>query len=141
MPLSTEVIGNKPLSGQELLEILVNEVRDLCGTDAMFRSHVGYGKVNYKITVDLKLNNPTYPEHIVRGREKTVGGGEDDPEAKKVTKTRSRAVESPNVARIANSLPVTVVSRQNGQTVEKDLHYAGKVEVSQPAPFDTTDIR
>jgi hypothetical protein len=140
VPLSTEAITNKPLTGPELVTIIEKDVRALLEKDGMFNSHVAFGKVVYQVSVKLTLANPTYPEHVARASAKLVGDKAITPEdeVKKVELTREREIKSPNVARVANGLPVRVMTRQDGHNVEKDLQYKGQVELpDQPEPVDS----
>jgi hypothetical protein len=142
MPLSTEMVANKPLSGAELVEVIVKDLRVLLDGDAMFRSHVAYGKVKYSVSVELTLANPTYPKHVAQTRPREIGPEieKSDEKVGPVRFTRTREVVSPNVTRIANGLPVTVIAKVDGQAVERKLDYEGKVELPpQPEPLDKVE--
>jgi hypothetical protein len=135
MPLSTEVVSNKPLTGPELVTIIEHDLRGLLEKDGMFNSHIAYGKVGYRIVVELALANPTYPKHTVVGGQPVALDPTDD--VTKVELSRERVVKSPNVARIANNLPVKIQTRQEGKVVEKDLNYVGEVDLPpQDPPVD-----
>ena len=145
MPLSTEFVVNKPLTGDELRKIIVSDLDDLLAKDGMFNSHIAYGRVGYTVSVELKLANPSYPEHKTQGGPSKIEGaiegrtlipleGEDRIGARI---TRNREVRSPNVARVANGLPVNVQTRQDGKVVEKALNYTGRVEVDVPPSVDS----
>lgn len=137
MPLSTEFITNKPLTGTEMVSVITNDVREVLNKDGMFNSHVAYGKVAYEITIKLKMANPTYPEHVVRTASEPLKREPED-EVKELEITRAREIKSPNATRILNKLPVKVVSKQDGRVTEKELSYDGEVEVPpQPEPVDS----
>lgn len=137
MPLSTEFVTNKPLTGPELVECVIRDTREALEKDAMFNSHVAYGKVGYKITVTLTLANPTYPEHTIRSQERKVDlEPKDTVEGLEIARTRE--IKSPNVARVTNQLPVKVQLRQDGKVIEKELRYDGEVVIPpQPEPIDS----
>lgn len=145
MPLSSEVVRQKPLGGLEVIELLVNDLRDLLGRDGMFAAHVGYGRLAWKIRVELQMDNISYPTHVAsRSSQKTKEkeGVESfplpEPKGKVRAKDleRSRRVESPNAARIENGLPITVQAVSQGKLVTHELKYEKEGLPSQPAPED-----
>jgi len=138
MPLSSEIVSNKPLTGLELVKCILNDTEAVLNKDGMFNSHVAYGRVTYEVTVKLSLQNPTYPEHIARAKGEAGDPASLGGEVQGVEISRKREIKSPNVARIANDLPVKIQTRQDGKVVEKDLNYKGEVDLPpQPEPIDS----
>jgi hypothetical protein len=138
MPLSNETIQNRPLSGSELLEIIVKDLMDLLSKDGMFATHVGYGRVGYKLSLDLEMDNLTYPTHSAQR-----SGGEGlpllnpSPEALALSRQRARRIESPNAARVLNDIPIKVTSVIGGKLETHEVLGYDKDSVPpQPEPLD-----
>lgn len=146
MPLSTETIQNKPLSGRELIEVILNDLRDLLERDGMFSNYIAYRSVAYEIDVRLHTGNPIKPEHTARLRSKPnqTTGTEPFPLPPTVEQkgemdiSRHREVESPNLTRIANSLPITTYVQDKGRTVERSIEYD---KTDYPPPSDPVDTK
>jgi hypothetical protein len=145
MPLSTESIQNKPLSGRELIEVIVNDVRDLLQRDGMFSPYVAYRRVAYSLDVRVYTGNPMHPEHTARvrshpGPEKSTESFPlaDPVEGKgEMEVTRDRDVDSPNLTRIGNSLPITTYVQEQGKTVQKTIEYQKGLYPEPAPPTDT----
>ena len=117
MPLSSETIRNKPLSGPELIEIILKGTRELLARDGMFATHVGYGRVAFRVRVELEMDNLTYPHHSAQGTSSPANTEEaaqtfplPEPAEDSVALDleRSQQITSPNATRILNDLPVQV---------------------------------
>jgi hypothetical protein len=149
MPLSNETVPNRPLSGKELVELVLQDVREVMERDGRFSVYAAYGRVAYTVRVDFHLANPLSPTHQVNARAKMrpevpqVEGtppltdpGED---SARVTLERDRTIDSPNANRIASGLPVTITSHEEGKIVERVITY-GKDDLppdkAPPAPVD-----
>jgi len=141
MPLSTETIVNKPLSGAELLECVLNDLRELLSRDAMFGHYIAYGQTDYTVGVELRLNNISYPRHKAQrqaAQRPSQGIGPVEAPEATATLSRERRIESPNAARLLNKLPVERTFRQDGRLVTREVDYQGAVQVPpQPEPIDT----
>ena len=155
MPASTEIVNNRPLSGRELREIMLKDLADILDKDGMFSGHIGIGRAAYKITVQLHLDNPSYPEHVTTVRSKQAASNETDEgkkhiepgplkepgaEAVVVALTREREIDSPNHARIEHNLPVSIMRRDptDGLLKEEQVFYDNKDLA--PGPVKDTDI-
>lgn len=137
MPLASETLQNKPLSGQELLEVILNDLQDLLSKDGMFRESVGYGRVAYKLTLELEMDNLTYPKHLTSRATRPETLDSPGPDALALSKSRSRQLVSPNATRVLNDLPIKVTSVQGGRLVEHEVLGYDKSEVPpQPGPVD-----
>ena len=149
MPLSKERLANKPLSGPELIEVVVADLREVLKRDPMFASYAGYRRVGYNIRITLHLANITYPKHEVkvdpRPHPEQVhieGPGplvEPPADLVVVDLERARKVESPNAARIVNGLPLKVSVVAGGRLEEKTLTYEPGIvpDGAVPEPVDT----
>lgn len=140
MPLSTETIQNKPLSGLELEEVILRDVREVLDRDGMFSEYIAYGRVAYTVEISLHMANPSYSEHSSKATAKVVGVLEGAPplavvegEQFELLTTREREIESPNLTRIAHGMPIKVTTSQGGSPVTRDLHYP-KEDFEAPAP-------
>lgn len=147
MPLLSESVANKPLSGQELIEVICNDVRETLQKDGMFSAYVAYRQISYSIDVHIHTGNPMKPEHtaLVRAKRSPAMGVEGPPplvqpvgEQGRVDLTIERMVDSPNLTRIANDLPITVYAQEKGRTVERTVSY-DKSNYPQPSPAIVTD--
>lgn len=139
MPVSTETVPNRPLSGTELRDIILRDVERVLARDGMFTPHIGYSRVAYDFKLHVHMDNPSYPEHKVRVTSKNPPRNAQpratnievppiknasDEAAHSHTKLE-RTIESPNKARLENNLPVTITrkDRNSGETVEQQVHY------------------
>lgn len=157
MPTANELVSNRPLRGDELHRILMRDVDDVLSQDHTMASHVAYGRVSYEIRVSLHFDNPSFAEHVVTARSKPRSDNEIEanPELSAVEWApplrspsgndyvrvieRSQKIESPNLARIANGLPVTIVRSDGaGHSTEEGVHYPSSVvDGVAPVPVDT----
>src|SRR6185295_4915012 len=145
MPLSSEHIANRPLSGVELIEVMAKDTASLLKSSGHFSSYVAYGRVSYKITVEIDLGNPYLEKQRLELRSRAEGVIELHPlsgdDLAAITVTREREITSPNVARIANNLPIAAQYRdQDGKVVERSLVYDAADLPEQPAPTDTVTV-
>lgn len=130
MPLSTEAIQNKPLSGTETRKRIVMDVDEMLQRDGMFSEYVAYGRLAYKVTIEMQMDNMAYPKHEAIVRAKRSGAIEgtpplNEPSRDKVDLTleRERTIDSPNALRIESNLPITVQTVQQGQLVTREIQY------------------
>ncbi len=138
MPLSSEIVSNRSLSGRELLELVVADLRAMLERDGLFSPYVAFGRIAYDVEVRLHMDNLTYPEHKSRAASRPPVLPDPSPDAIQVAKVRSREIRSPNVARIEAGLPICVQTRVGDQLVTKELHYGAEdLPVRGPVPVDT----
>lgn len=141
MPLSNETVPNKPLSGEELKKIILQDITSILDRDGMLQHHLAYGRVAYEVRVTLQLANPYLPEHKVSRKSQDPpknlppGDPKKDINAPPLTRKyakgsvvvgseRERTIDSPNHARIENGLPVTIQRRgEGGRIVEQEVKY------------------
>lgn len=144
MPTANERVENKGLDGQELLTCILNDVRTMLERDAMFSKRLSYDRAAYRFKIQLFMQNPTYPEHVnqgssappAKGGDKSGGRGALDTPDKiaggknvvKEGKQRDRVIDSPNLARIDNKLPLSVQMRdpESGRIVERQQQFDGE---------------
>lgn len=58
MPLTSETVPQKALSGSELRAIMLERFKYLLMNDCMLADHVAYGRIAYDITLRMHVDNP-----------------------------------------------------------------------------------
>ncbi len=130
-----EIIQNKNLSGPEIAKIIEYDVNKMLNTDPMLSARVAYGKIAYKVTIQLQMANPTYPSHEMRVKSQDnrkvqeVGSiplkdgiGEGAVKVEEVVqsgKQRNRVIDNPNLERVKHKLPVITEKVNQKGVVEK----------------------
>lgn len=133
MPASHEKIPNRPLAGNELVQIIERDVHDILTRDGMFTQNIAFGRVSYEIRVSLHLDNPLYPQHVstVMSRPASKQQIAADPALAAVeygplvdpltedetvfAQERHREIQSPNAARVENGMPL-ILEKKNLDT-------------------------
>jgi hypothetical protein len=139
MPTSKEVQPNRPLAGHELKQILLKDFESMLSGDGVFAAHMGYKRVAYEISIKLHVDNPLFPAHTNKRASKDPARNATEQQkaveapplknpgddAQVLAMKREREIDSPNVARLENDLPVitTSVDRATGQVIEKQVRY------------------
>lgn len=140
MPTSNEIASNRPLSGTELRQIMLNDLANILSLDGMFSLHIGYGRVSYKLRVEVQIDNPAYPKHTVQTQAKAAAVNEPDETLRALTpppipspseasvfaaSERTRVIDSPNHARLEHNLPITILQRDGNDGIlkEREVHY------------------
>lgn len=132
-----ERVANTALSGTELKQLILEDFESLLANEGMLSNYIAYGRVGYRVTLALYIDNPHQPKsssHIL-SRGKSSSEIESNPSlaaletpplanpsadsAIGATET-SRNVSSPNAERLRAGLPIPVmVKQQDGtQTIE-----------------------
>lgn len=145
MPLSTERVPNTPLSGVELQELILKRIEEVLSRDGLFSPYVAFGRVGWEATVRLHLDNPTYREHLAtiqshQGQGSSVPLSGASEESSVVAFKVEDSVESPNLARAAAGMPISVVTRQGGELVRREIQYDPDElpEIAAPTVTDLT---
>lgn len=155
MPTSNEIVQQKGLNGDELKRIMVKDFEDMLSRDAMFMKHMEYPRAAYRIRFQLFTQIAMYPEHAnqvqsappAKGRATDRSGGreaitsvsdikkyaDETLENIEVGKQRERVIDSPNLARIENNLPITIQQRMPEKEgfVDVEVHYDAEAEKGQ----------
>jgi len=177
-----EIISNMPLSGAELKKILANDFERLMREDGMLQDGMGFGRCAYEIRITLHTDNHLFPTTVSKTYSRAIarnvlqGGLRDEQgrisepasqlaaiekfplespsgEASFGATELARSINSPNVERLRNEIPVPVmVEDQSGskhpETVKypkdeslgdgdvsvQDVSIPAKVEWGQPLP-------
>jgi len=119
IPLSTERIANRPLSGGELKARILADVQRVLDSDGMFVDYLAYGEVGYRVSIEMRLTNPFMPKHLATVSSGTMEGGDPDeiPDDNFVGLELNREITSPNAERIDLGIPLKVFS-PSGKTTE-----------------------
>lgn len=159
MPTSQERVANMPLSGIELKRLLLEDFERLLANEGMLSDYVAYGRVGYRLTIALYIDNPHLPRSSSFIDSKPAGSNdiESNPALAAIEKppladpsdaatigasSISRNVSSPNVERIRTGQPVPVsVRQQDGTTTTEKITYppdpsadAGDVMIEDATP-------
>lgn len=140
--MAQDMQPNKPLSGKELRNLIVNDISSVLDQDVMLQHHVAYKQVAYQITVKIMVNNPIIPDwkNKITSKKSTLQQvdanatmesveafplkHEETDEAMDFGMERTRTIESPNQSRIENGLKVPVTRRTaEGDVVEEGILY------------------
>lgn len=143
MPASHERIANRPLSGQELKEIILKDVARTLDRDGMFIQNIAYSRVSYEVRTTLHLDIMTMPEHISTTLSKAASKQESDakPELKSIEAGPTlnnpsdddvvdsvevhREINSPNGARVEHDMPLPLGKIDVESGKEKTITYEG----------------
>lgn len=148
MPLSTETVPNRMISGLETAQIIEQDVHDILARDGVLQDHIAFQQVSYKVTIEIMMNNPTYPKHevlvnsrpkpeqheaikpfpleqiVVEGENPETGDLEPVETVVGIALERTRTITNPNKERIKRGMPVTVKSLdEHGHPVDKKVKY------------------
>jgi len=117
MSLKSDQIPNKPLNGQEILELAVQDFRAMLAKDCMLTRGIAYRRAAYTLTATFHLGNP-HPAIEFKSRTKANGviEGEvplSDPPEDAVLVALERDVDNdnPNLARVHHDLPIKLQER------------------------------
>jgi hypothetical protein len=132
MALSTERVVNRPLSGKELRKVILDHVEEMLAKDGMLAEYIGYGRVAFTVRVELHLDNPSTPKHVVRMRASAEAPLEGAPplenpsgEAVATGSERVVTVDSPNLTRMYHDMPIHVYRNDGkGGVAEHPVAYA-----------------
>ena len=156
MPASHERVPNKSLSGTELKQIILNDVKNMLDRDGMFGNNLAFARVAYEVRVSMHLDNPSYPEHVSTTvsrphskqqieKQPELAAIEIGPLVEPVTdeeaitsEERQRQINSPNMARIENDMPLTISKRDmdTGRPIEVQQKFTGDM----PDPAEVGNV-
>lgn len=140
--MAPEAQPNRPLSGSELKQIIMNDVESVLAQDGMLAPHIAFTRVAYSVTVKVMTGNPMMPswknrttskqstKQQVEGKQELVAMNQfplkpvDGEDTLNIGLERKREIISPNHSRIENGMPITITSRgQDGDVKEEKIHY------------------
>lgn len=143
MPSSRETVVNRALGGDELKKIILADMERLVANEGLLSHHIAFGRVSYKIRLELIVDNPSLPNQVSHTESRPAGDAEfqanpsvaviDTPAAVLANRTSSieagaleltRNIDSPNAERLRESMPVPVlVKGQDGTTQQEMISY------------------
>ena len=119
MPLSTETIPNKPLNGEELKRVILDNVRQRLDSDCFFNATIAYTRCAFSFTITV--HGAGLQQAVeVRSRTKAAGAIEGEAPLENVEENDSQftalqrdvKVDSPNLTRIHHGMPITTQVKQ-----------------------------
>lgn len=151
MPASHERVPNRPLAGNELVQIIEKDVHDILARDGMFTQNIAFGRASYEVRISMHLDNPIYPQHVatIQSRPAAVNVISLKPEMAALetfpladnegnkpeltedetmfSTERHREIASPNAARVEHGMPLKIEKRNldTGVTELKDQKFVG----------------
>ncbi len=124
MPTSSEVVPNTPLSGIELKELISQDFAHLLAEDGMLADYMAFGRCAYRITLELQLDNPTYPKSTTETHSRHYPLKPLSTKASVLEGKVQRKVTSPNAERLRSGQPVPVQRKQqDGTTITEKVTY------------------
>lgn len=148
MPTSREFAVNRPLSGNELKELIREDFSRLLDNEGLLSHTTAFGRVSYRVRLTFHLDNIYTPQ--------SESSLESHPMAKQVVEALPqmaaieqplpladasddssvsalellRQIESPNVERVRTGLPVPLaVRQQDGTTSIEQVQYPAQPEL------------
>ena len=120
-----EAVQNKPLTGDELRQLILRDVDRMLSNYSLLSPHMGYGRVGYEIIVRLHMDNAFHPTDEARMVSKpdptepslATPPLANAPDALASAARLTRSVFSPNVERVREGLPVTATHREQDGTI------------------------
>jgi hypothetical protein len=115
--MQAETVVNKALTGTETKELIRRDFERMLGNFGELSDYMAFGRVGWKITLVLQTANAYRPT-----AESSIEGGEELPidDAHTQATELQRQVESPNVERIRNDMPVPVKTKQLDGTIQTE---------------------
>ncbi len=126
MPLKSQTLPNRRLTGLELMAILEKRFHEMLSRDYAFTPNVAYGRVAVNLTVTLHIAGVT-SEHVVRSYTKADGVIEGEPpladpveeDAALIALSRDLKIDNPNLERVAADLPIVFQQRAQQQAPQE----------------------
>lgn len=119
----TEKVLNKPLSGEEIRQMIVNQVVKMLAGDIRLAGHHAFPACSFNVKIHLELAHSQLSP-VEREVSDVIGdstGLDIDRDDKEATVPEM----SPNEARVENDLPVPVLTKdEKGRPVEKKVKYS-----------------
>jgi hypothetical protein len=125
-----EVVMNKPLSGLEVREIILNKLKRTLDGDSRLADYVAFPAFEYRLDLAILLAGAVHPDiKVVHEDHKGAPITDTTDNVSAVTIHQAQDQLPPNEARIEADLPVPVLGHdEKGRPVEKSVKY-GKEQV------------
>lgn len=122
---TVEQVMNKPLSGQEVKEIMIAKLRDKLYGDTRLADYIAVPAFEFRIDLTMLLDGAVHNEiqEKIEGKRGVVSESSDNLTA--ITHHIQQSQMPPNQARVDAGLEVPVISHdEKGRPVEKGVKYA-----------------
>jgi hypothetical protein len=136
MPMDSEKVVNRALSGTELKQLILEDCRKLVDNEGILAAHIAFGRVSYTLHLTIHTGNVYYPESTIK-----VEGGQPDEKLPLVDPpvdaslgqtTLHRNIISPNAERVRVGMPIPVETRQQDGTRQIEMiHYPPQPELGE----------
>jgi hypothetical protein len=116
---------NRPLDGEEVIEVVLNDIRRAMNRDCTLQKHLSYPAVSYKAVIVLQYQTTGKMQGTQVTAEKSVAGKFDKelPVEEKGTEVNGEAKPA-NQARLEAHLPIPAVTVDpTGKQVETRISY------------------
>lgn len=116
---------DKPLSGDEIIEAIIHDIRSTMQRDCRIAKHMAYGYFSAKAHIEITLNDhgsgETHSKHDVEVSDGKPAPDETDP----ITDEVNIEIEPapPNEVRQRTKQGVPVLSQEDGRLVERRVKY------------------
>jgi len=119
-------VMNKPLSGQEVRDIILNKLKAALDGDTRLADYIAFPAFRYRLDLAILLQGAIHPDIQVTqdsGRGPVIP--DDDQNVNAVTLHQEQHEMPPNEARVDADLGVPVLGHdEKGRPVEKTVKYA-----------------
>jgi hypothetical protein len=139
MPLKSQTLPNKALTGEELRHILVKNFDKMLANDYAFMRTIAYSRVAVTLSATMHLGQPK-EVHVTRSYTKADGViegevplVEPDDAAVLIGLERDVVLDNPNLARVHHDLPIKV----QGNAPPRAMDYTTPLPGEPPPPFMT----
>jgi hypothetical protein len=125
-----ETTINKPLSGKEVREAILFDIRTALENDDRLSGHLAYDSFSFKALFTVSL-----PSAVMTEFQREVSGVRGNPleTVESVELEAERPIQAPNDVRYETEQPIPILSTdEKGNTVEKQVSYVGKTRDGRP---------
>ena len=157
MPATYERAPNKALTGEELKEIVLKDVKRILDRDGLFTNNIAFERTAYEVRVSIHMDNPMYPVHVNTthsvpidkvsiSKEPQLAAigtaplGKPSEEAVVFSEEISRQIQSPNASRVEHDMEVPIPAKDidTGRVTEKMVKFTG--DKPDPASVGNTFV-
>ena len=134
-----ETTINKALSGKEVREAILFDIREILENDDRLSQHLAYDGFSFKATVTVSIPTSVQLE-FTREINRSYGDGSLQA-AETIEVSTERPQQAPNDVRYETEQPIPVLSTdEKGNTIEKAVSYVGKTRDGRPKGYKHADI-
>jgi len=142
-------IPNRALNGEELMEIAVQQFRQMLQNDYAFSKQIAYPRVAMTLRATFHLGEPHPVREIVsytRASGSVEGEVPLNPEPEEgtlISLERDVKLDNPNLARVHHDIPIKIVDRKEPEVITNPNPLPGELmQTTNPFPsFETRELR